>query len=226
MQSKKIIRNNTSFPLQITAKLKEYFNEYTNSNENIWNKLLKYYQYLVKELISSPNFTENEYARGLLIYHTMGMGKTRLAVAVAMACWNTHSPVVLLPQSLKKNLKKTIEEVVEIMEKRSSIEPFEDKKKIEEDLKSAKENAVKRFNVISMDAYNSAHQMLNIGIPSKANTLSSKANTLSSKKLSKANTLSFKKSINSNVNSNFTLNQIDSIIGGSTFSSNGLDNKL
>ena len=102
----------------------------------------------------------------------------------------------------------------------------EDKKKIEEDLKSAKENAVKRFNVISMDAYNSAHQMLNIGIPSKANTLSSKANTLSSKKLSKANTLSFKKSINSNVNSNFTLNQIDSIIGGSTFSSNGLDNKL
>ena len=52
------------------------FNEFSsNSDENSlndsWKKVLKYYQYLVKEIVSSSDFNETEYARGLLIYHTI-----------------------------------------------------------------------------------------------------------------------------------------------------------
>ena len=158
MQSKQIIRNNTSFPIQITAKLRDLYDKYkaeledNEPNDNIlsWAKNLKYYQYLIKELILNDTFTENEYARGLLIYHTMGMGKTRLAVSVAMSCWNIYQPVVLLPQGLKKNFKKTIEGLLKLINGKAQIS--------QQDIK----DAINKFQFVSMDAYNSSTQMENI----------------------------------------------------------------
>ena len=153
MQSKNLIRNNTSFPIQITAKLKQLYEEYTNEDNNSlkksWSKILKYYQYLIKELISNSDFTEKEYARGLLIYHEMGMGKTRLAVAVTMSMWDTHQPVIILPHGLKKNFKKTIAEVIKLLYSSSN----------EESLSKMIEEAFDKFHFISMDAYNSSAQL-------------------------------------------------------------------
>lgn len=164
MQSKQIIRNNTSFPIQVTAILRDLYDKYKgeledtgdsgnsigDSNILSWAKNLKYYQYLIKELILNDSFTENEYARGLLIYHTMGMGKTRLAVSVAMSCWNIYQPVVLLPQGLKKNFKKTIEGLIKLISNKVQIS--------QEDIK----DAINKFQFVSMDAYNSSTQMENI----------------------------------------------------------------
>ena len=81
-------RNNTSYPSKIYAKLTNLYNIYKNSQEtDRWSKALKYYQYLVKTIMSDPEYGlgEDGNARGLLIYHTMGMGKTRLGAAVVMS---------------------------------------------------------------------------------------------------------------------------------------------
>ena len=162
-QSKKIVRNNTSFSSQINTKLKELYDRYkteleNNSSDLEWAKSLTYYQYLVKELISNDIISESDYARGLLIYHTMGMGKTRLAVAVAMSCWDMYQPIILLPQYLKNNFKKTIAEFTQLLSNNKADKDFEDK-------------AIAKFQFVSMDAYNSSTQMENIGekdIPFKA----------------------------------------------------------
>jgi len=164
MQTKQIIRNNTSFPIQITAKLKDLYDKYkkeleNNGDELMWAKNLKYYQYLIKELILNDVFSENDYARGLLIYHTMGMGKTRLAVAVAMSCWNTYQPVILLPQGLKKNFKKTIEELTKLLNGTGNA------------AQSLINEAINKFQFVSMDAYNSSTQMENIGNSKKLKSL-------------------------------------------------------
>ena len=156
-----MIRNNTSFPLQITAKLKQFYDAYVKETENfdenfnkikntVWSKILKYYQFLIRELISNSSFTETEYARGLLIYHDMGMGKTRLAVSVVMSIWDIHQPIILLPQGLKKNFKKTIKEVVDLLNSMTNSNAL------------SYDEALIRFKFISMDAYNSATQLSSV----------------------------------------------------------------
>ena len=51
---------------------------------------LTYYQYLVQEFYTKFNIG----TRGLLIYHTMGMGKTLLAVAIAITMAD-YDPIIL-----------------------------------------------------------------------------------------------------------------------------------
>ena len=64
---------------------------------------LKYYQFLVRAVMTNPEFGVGECgnARGLLIYHTMGMGKTFLAVATAMALWDVRAPLVIVAKALQ-----------------------------------------------------------------------------------------------------------------------------
>ena len=96
-------RNNTSFPIQITNKLKELYSDYEKDNK--WNKLLHYYQYIVKNIITNPNYKITD-SRGLLLYFTMGMGKTRTAASIALT---VNMPVVIiLPKSLQSNFADTI----------------------------------------------------------------------------------------------------------------------
>jgi hypothetical protein len=199
MESKKIVRNNTSFPLQINAKLKELYDVYKNELEKDddsvnWAKNLKYYQYLVKELISNDIVSEHEYARGLLIYHTMGMGKTRLAVAVAMSCWDMYQPVILLPQNLKKNFKNTVKQFSKLLANGKSDSEIEKK-------------ALDKFQFVSMDAYNSSTQMENIGNQKHLDLLS-KVDNLFTKKENKEKKEKKRKK------------------GGNNYFQNGLDNKL
>ncbi len=155
-------RNDTSFPTQMTAKLRALYDEYRAARADVASPrhrlatALKYYQYLVRTVMSNPEYGigADGNARGLLIYHTMGMGKTRCAVAVAMALWDTRPPVVMLARALQKNFLETVKEVVELLQ---------DADTPPEELSRLKTEAVARFTFVSMDAYNSADQMARVG---------------------------------------------------------------
>jgi superfamily II DNA or RNA helicase/ASC-1-like (ASCH) protein len=153
-------RNNTSYPVQITAKLRELHNSYVSLlNQNAENNTpevrvataLKYYQYLVRSIISNPEYRlgESENARGLLIYHAMGMGKTFLAVASAIAVWDVRPPLVIVSKSLRKNFVDTIAKYLAIMKPELSGKELAD----------TQAAAVKRFQFVSLDAYNMATQV-------------------------------------------------------------------
>ncbi|NBU26205.1 MAG: hypothetical protein EBS39_11455, partial [Gammaproteobacteria bacterium] len=123
--------------------------------EHGWAGVLKYYQYLVRAVMSDPEYgigAEGN-ARGLLIFHLMGMGKTRLAVAVAMALWDVRPVVVMLPRSLRANFRETVSEVVGLLNAGAS--PMEIARRAAE--------AAAKFTFVSMDAYNSADQMARVG---------------------------------------------------------------
>ena len=91
--------NSVNFPLAVKAQLSSA--EY-NEHES---KLLRYHQFIVKEFLTrSTN-------RGLLLCHAMGMGKTRIAVAVSLiAREHDHSRrvIVLSAKSLEANFRKEI----------------------------------------------------------------------------------------------------------------------
>jgi hypothetical protein len=160
-----LVQNSTSFPVQVSARLRALFSEYTSlskkhaegeetSQRSLAAAALKYYQFLVREVLSNPEYGVGECgnARGLLVYHTMGMGKTFLAVASAIALWDVRMPVILAPKSLQKNFKQTIEQYVAIMN------PGLDEKAL-----AAKQlQTVKRFRFVSLDAYNMATQMAKV----------------------------------------------------------------
>ena len=155
-------RNNTSFPTKATAKLRELYGRYITARstpadaENRWAGILKYYQYLVRAVMSDPEYGigADGNARGLLIYAAMGMGKTRLAVAVAMALWDVRPVVVLLARSLQANFRETVAGVVGLLAGDDVSE---------EERRAAVAAAVARFTFVSMDAYNSADQMSRAG---------------------------------------------------------------
>jgi len=97
--------NNTDFPLSVKESLLK-----ANYDEEI-KKKLKYHQFIVKEFM-----TKHKHQKGLLIKHDMGLGKTRIAVAIAeyFRQYDTKRQiVVLLPKSLEGNFKKTIFEYSE-----------------------------------------------------------------------------------------------------------------
>ena len=156
-----LTRNNTNFPASATAKLRELYDRYvavqsdSSDPEHGWAGVLKYYQYLVRAVMSDPEYgigAEGN-ARGLLIFHLMGMGKTRLAVAVAMALWDVRPVVVMLPRSLRANFRETVSGVVGLLNAGAS--PMEIARRAAE--------AAAKFTFVSMDAYNSADQMARVG---------------------------------------------------------------
>lgn len=171
-----LLRNSTSFPVQVSAKLRELFKEYQGlltagpqDPERLAATALKYYQFLVRAVMTNPEFGIGECgnARGLLIYHTMGMGKTFLAVAAAMALWDVRAPLVIVARALQKNFIDTIEKFVKIMSPGLAGEALEEQQAA----------AVRRFKFVSIDAYNMATQV------AKATTGSEGAGTLNGRLL-------------------------------------------
>ena len=160
-----LMRNNTSFPSKLTVKLQTLYEKYTEAkhapaNSSGWANILKYYQYMVRTVISDPEYGigVDHNARGVLVYHTMGMGKTRLSVAVVMALWDERQPVVMLARSLRKNFLKTVDQVIDLTNEGATREK----------ILGLKAAAAKRFSFVSMDAYNSANQMAMAGTSKKA----------------------------------------------------------
>jgi len=127
-------RNNTSFSLQFTTKLRDLFLIYEKDNK--WKSLLSYYQYIVKYVIND-NIIKG--GRGLLLYFTMGLGKTRTAASIALTI---NTPVIIiLPKSLQSNFTDTLS----FLEKETGI------------------NMKNKLKYVSMDAYNSSSQLDNTG---------------------------------------------------------------
>lgn len=156
-----LTRNNTSYPVQVSARLRNLHSEYirlAGSGDGTQDALaasaLKYYQYLVRTVMTNPEYGigENGNARGLLIYHTMGMGKTILAVATAVALWDVRAPIILAPKSLQKNFQQAIGKFIAIMNP-TLTGP---------DLESKQAAAARRFRFVSLDAYNMATQIARV----------------------------------------------------------------
>lgn len=131
-------RTSTSFPIAVTAKIKELYKEYENSNS--WNSVLKYYQYIVMQLFVNKNMTIKN-SRGLLVYFPMGLGKTRTAASVALTIGQEINIIVLLPKSLQQNFENTVSFLI----------------------KELGITRKKRIKFISLNAFNVGSQLESIG---------------------------------------------------------------
>ncbi len=106
---KPLPRNNTSFPAQLYERLAA-----AKFEENY--AFLKYYQKLVREYVN-----KSLDAKGLLCAWEMGLGKSMVAIALAMdAIDDGRQPLILLTKSLQPNMRKTI---IKYVRMRSSVEP-------------------------------------------------------------------------------------------------------
>lgn len=94
-------RANTSFYL----KLLEYYR--ANKWESKWD-FLKYYQNVARLYMTEINSG----ARGLLAYIMMGLGKSILAVAIAVDLMDTHQPIMIMTKSIQKNMRAAIKKYV------------------------------------------------------------------------------------------------------------------
>ena len=97
-------QDSTNFPIGVKNNLNAILK---NSDDKYTKKeFLRYHQYIIYQyMIKNPK------ARGLLLYHEMGMGKSISAVALA-EYYRKYDPdrniVVLLSKSLQENFKKNI----------------------------------------------------------------------------------------------------------------------
>ena len=163
---KPLSRNSTSFINKLTVKLHQLHEEFLrlkrthedlspgrrNSPNKAENRLvlaLKYHQWLVVQWMSSYEFPVRE-ARGLLCYHDMGTGKTRVGAATALTLMDIGIyPIFIAPKSLQNNMMETIADVLRIT--RPGISDAE--------IVSIQ----KRFVVASSDAYNMFEQVSKTG---------------------------------------------------------------
>lgn len=96
-------RNNTSFTLQLF----EYFKNLKWGHEY---DFLKYYQNLVRSYISDVNVQ----SRGILASLEMGLGKSILAVSIAVDLIKERQPIILLTKSLQENMRGAIKKYVRL----------------------------------------------------------------------------------------------------------------
>lgn len=152
-------RNNTSFPVQVAAQLRALHATYLGlrdrtgeapSQDELAAAALRYYQYLVRTVMSAQDSWMGAPgaggARGLLVYHEMGMGKTLLAAATAVALWDARPPLVIVAKSLQKNFTSTVAKYVAVLHPELGGAALAD----------AQAAAVARFRLVSLDANNMA----------------------------------------------------------------------
>lgn len=139
----KLDRNNTSFQLKLFEYLK-------NAKWEHKYDFLKYYQNIVRTFINDVDID----ARGLLIAHSMGMGKSLCAIAIAVDNIKERQPIILLTKSLQENMRGSIVKYVKL---RTKYEPDYYLGRLSE----ADLNAwIKRnFHFVSMNASNMLKQM-------------------------------------------------------------------
>lgn len=93
-------KNNTNFPIELNNILKEL---YTDNNEIIKKSLFEYQRYIYNYMV----FTDN---RGILLYHSVGSGKTLTSISIAEEFRNLGKDIIILSsKSLQANYKKEIE---------------------------------------------------------------------------------------------------------------------
>lgn len=142
-------RNNTNFSLQVHEYLKGL--DFATPEQRTYS-FLKYYQNLVREFINNVHID----ARGLLVYHTMGLGKSLEIVAIAMDQIDRgRQVIVLLTKSLQENLRMNIRKYIQL---RTKVDP-------NYKLGQLPENDIDRFisktfAFVSMNASNMIKQMV------------------------------------------------------------------
>lgn len=124
--------NNTDFPISITNEFKKLLKTYNPKKE-----FLRSFQYITKNYIinSKPDF------RGILLYHTVGMGKTFTAVSIAeyyRTLDKDRKIVILSAKSLASNFYNTI---IRYMIEVEELNESEVKQKIENDYRFVSSNA-------------------------------------------------------------------------------------
>lgn len=102
-KKKSLDRNNTDFILQ----LYEYFKTVKYDSEY---DFLKYYQKMTHGYATNIDAG----AKGVLIYHSMGLGKTLLAIAIAMDLVNDMKIIMLTSKSLQENMRGSIHKYVNL----------------------------------------------------------------------------------------------------------------
>lgn len=100
----KLDRTNTNFPVQLLEYMKKI------SPEEKY-KFLKYYQNIVRDYVLNVDVG----SKGLLVAHTMGMGKSMVASAVAMDMIDAgYEIIVLTTKSLHENMRKGIKKYIKL----------------------------------------------------------------------------------------------------------------
>lgn len=145
----KLDRTSTNFIIQLYEYLKkvdDWPSEYS---------FLKYHQNVARVFINDVNIE----SRGLLIFHTMGVGKTLLAVSIAMDQMETSNRqvIVLLAKSLQNNFKQGI---IKYMRLRGKVDEKYALSKLsdEEIIEWIKSN----YSFVSMNASNMLDQLAKV----------------------------------------------------------------
>jgi GNAT superfamily N-acetyltransferase len=171
-------RNNTNFPTELTAFLKRAYVEHTELQREGTGggearrrvaAVLKYYQFLVHEYMgelmrgaAAPDRTQK--ARGLLVYHKMGLGKTFDALAVAITAIGAlrqnpeaqgrelaplRRTILIASKTLHGNFRKALERFLEL----SYPTDAEARARVSRRVTDA-------VTYVTMDAHNMADQVL------------------------------------------------------------------
>ena len=146
--------NNTNYPVESTTLIQKIYEKFKKVEEGdtLEDRLkhtLKYYQYLTYTLMTSVDFGIGEYTRGLLVYHSMGLGKTFLAISIALVFVETRKVIIVASKSLHENFSSSIKKILTLMFPKLS----------EDEIKKKLDHYLRRFNFISMDAYNMFDQL-------------------------------------------------------------------
>ena len=152
-------QDSTNFPIGVKNNLNTILK---NSDDKYTKKeFLRYHQYIIYQyMIKNPK------ARGLLLYHEMGMGKSISAVALA-EYYRKHDPdrniVVLLSKSLQENFKKNIGKFIKDQTK-NYIKDAAKSPDLESNLTDSQIDTIvdKKYKFVSLNASNMFTQMTRI----------------------------------------------------------------
>lgn len=143
MEPDTLDRTNTNFPSQLTALLRRALVEMKE------DEFLRYYQYLVKVYMTDPVYGVGSKggARGLLVYHLMGMGKTYL-VSIALEMADRYQVIVMAPKAVQANFTRSIEVLVRRMHPDAP------------DIDARIARAKKAVKLVSQNAHNTVEQVI------------------------------------------------------------------
>lgn len=138
----------TSYPSLMEAKLNKIWQEY----KNIQRPTLLFHQFYIRRIMTDASFGIGEpgQARGMLVMHGLGSGKTAVAAACLLALIDLFPPVLIIKKALQDNFIKEIKFLT----------------KFDRDLG---EKAISKLSFITADAFNAGDQM-----KTRAGTLSGK----------------------------------------------------
>lgn len=130
-------RNSTSYQSTITSRIRNLFSQYKEKE----GEKLMFHQYMIRDIMTNPIYGVGmpDNSRGMLIYHTVGTGKTVVAASVVLALLDIQQPIVLLPKSLQANFLKNIDMLL--------------------DNPQQSEYVRSKLEFVALDAYNSATQL-------------------------------------------------------------------